>query len=73
MSVGDWILTLFITAIPLIGLVMLFVWAFGSGDNPNKTNYAKGALILYAIMIGIYLVIVIMFGAAFMGMSTMST
>ncbi len=64
MSVGDWILTLFITAIPLIGFIMLFVWAFGSGDNPNKTNFAKGALVLYAILIGIYIFFMVLFGAA---------
>ena len=40
-TVGDWVLTYLIAAIPLIGLVMLFVWAFGNDTNPNKANWQK--------------------------------
>ncbi len=64
MSVKDWAITLFITGLPIIGLIMLFVWGFGSGTNVNKANFAKGALILAAIMIAIYAVIMMIFGAA---------
>ena len=49
LSTKDWVITLLIRIIPLVGLVMLFVWAFGSGDNPNKANWAKAVLILMAI------------------------
>ena len=44
-STGDWVLTLFLTAIPIVGIIMLFVWGFGSGTNPSKANFAKAALI----------------------------
>ncbi len=64
MSVKDWAITLFITGLPIIGLIMLFVWGFGSGSNANKANFAKGALVLAAIMIAIYAVIMMVFGAA---------
>ena len=30
LSLGDWIITLIVLAIPLVNLVMLFVWGFGS-------------------------------------------
>ena len=63
-STKDWIITLLITCIPGIGIVMLFVWAFGSGTNPNKANYAKAALIWMAVMIVIYILIFMLFGAA---------
>lgn len=59
MSVTDWIVTYLISAIPLVGLVMLFVWAFSSTENPNKSNWAKSALILGAIVAAIYLVFVL--------------
>ena len=49
MSLKDWIITFLISSIPLVGFVMLFVWAFGSGENPNKSNFAKAALIWMAI------------------------
>jgi len=63
-SVKDWVITLIITAIPIVGFIMLFVWGFGSGTNENKANFAKAALIMYAIMIGLYLLFFMVFGAA---------
>ncbi|HMA68398.1 MAG TPA: hypothetical protein VKN74_00870 [Candidatus Mcinerneyibacterium sp.] len=49
-SIGDWILTLFIVSIPLIGFVMLFIWAFGSQNiSKSKANWAKATLIWMAI------------------------
>ena len=38
MSVGDWILTYLLMCIPLVGVIMLFVWAFSSGNQPSKKN-----------------------------------
>ena len=63
MSVKDWLITLLITVIPIVGFVMLFVWAFGSGAPASKANWAKAVLIFYAIMIVLYFV----FGAALLG------
>ncbi|MGM0636242.1 MAG: hypothetical protein ACQESK_09265 [Bacteroidota bacterium] len=63
---GEWFVTLLITAIPLVGLIMLFVWAFGSNTNPSKANWAKAALIWMAIMIVIYIIIGLIFGTAVM-------
>lgn len=41
-----------------------FVWAFSSNTNPNKANYFKAALILFAIVMAIYLVLaVVIFGS----------
>ena len=57
MSVGDWIITSIILAIPIIGFVMLFVWGFGSNTQPSKANWAKASL----IMIGISIVIMLLF------------
>ena len=49
MSTKDWVITLLIRIIPIVGLVMIIVWAFGSGENPNKQNWAKAMLIMIAI------------------------
>ena len=74
MSVKDWFITLFITGIPLVGLIMLFVWAFGGGANITKQNYAKGALILVALVAALYFVFFVLFAATlfstFDGMSS---
>ncbi|ODP28972.1 hypothetical protein PTI45_01481 [Paenibacillus nuruki] len=71
-SVKEWMLTLLLLAIPIVNLVMLFVWAFGGGTHPTKANYAKAGLLWAAIVIVIYLVIFLVFGAAlFAGMGNM--
>ena len=59
-SVGQWMLTLFISAIPLVGIIMLFVWGFGSSTHPEKANWAKALLIWTAIFIGFFLLLTIL-------------
>jgi hypothetical protein len=69
-TMGDWFVTLLITAIPLVGLIMLFVWAFSGGTNINKANWAKAALIWAAIITILYILIFAVFGfAMFKGFS----
>jgi len=71
-SIQEWVITLIIAAIPIIGFIMLFVWGFSTATNENKANFAKGALIVYAIMIGLYLIFMLLFGAALLnGMTNM--
>lgn len=60
-SVKEWLITNLILMIPMINLVMIFVWAFSSNTNPNKANYFKAALILFAIVMAIYLVLAVVF------------
>lgn len=60
-SVKEWLLTNLILMIPLVNIVMMLVWAFGSNTNPNKANYFKAALILFAIVMVIYLVLAVVF------------
>ena len=57
MSIGDWLITLIIIAIPLVGFVMLLVWAFDSNTNPSKSNYAKARLI-FSLLAGVVTTIV---------------
>ena len=42
-SVGDWMITALLTAIPLVGFIMLFVWGFGGNVNTSKKNWARSA------------------------------
>ena len=64
-SVKEWLITNLIMMIPLVNIVMMLVWAFGSNTNPNKANYFKATLILFAIVMVIYLVLaVVFFGSA---------
>ena len=63
-SVGDWVLTIFLTCIPCVGLILLFVWAFGSGTNESKSNWAKAQLIWVAIGIVVTIILYAIMGAA---------
>ena len=40
LSVGQWLLTIICLSIPCVNIIMLFVWAFGSG-NKSRANYCK--------------------------------
>jgi len=59
-----WTLYLFVASIPLVGFIMLLVWAFGNDGNKVRSNWAKGTLIYAAIMFALYIVIFLIFGAA---------
>ena len=62
-SVGEWIITTIILAIPIVGFIMLFVWGFGSNTQPSKANWAKATL----IMIGISIVLTFLFLGTMLG------
>ncbi len=62
-SVTDWIVVFVLQMIPFVGLVMLFVWAFGSNAAPSKANFAKAALILILISMILAAVFVALFGS----------
>lgn len=61
-SVGDWVVTYLITLIPLVGFIMLFVWAFGNNTKTSKANWAKAALILFAIGVVLSIILSVIFG-----------
>jgi len=66
-SVGDWILTIIVLALPLINIIMLFVWGFGGTTHPSKKSYCQAVLILFAIAIGLSIllgIIAMVFGLA---------
>ena len=54
-STGEWIVSLILSYIPLIGLIMLLVWAFGGGTSPTKANWAKAQLIIVVAIFGLFI------------------
>jgi len=63
-SLGDWIITLIVLAIPIVGLVMLFVWGFSSGTHPSKQIYCRATLILALVALVLVFMFAIMGGFA---------
>ncbi len=59
---------IFLQAVPIVGLIMLLVWAFSSPGNINRRNYARGSLIVTAIIIGIYVAILLLVFTIGLGM-----
>lgn len=59
MTVGQWVLTIFLSSLGIIGLILLFVWGFGSNTPTAKKNYARAMLIWYAIGIGLSILYII--------------
>tara|TARA_B100001250_G_C19734960_1_gene760341 strand:- start:97 stop:318 length:222 start_codon:yes stop_codon:yes gene_type:complete len=57
-SVGNWIVVFILMCIPLVNLIMLCVWAFGSGAPESQSNFAKAYLLL--MVIGIVLIVLMM-------------
>ncbi|MFP8488512.1 hypothetical protein ACKGJO_05370 [Gracilimonas sp. Q87] len=72
MSLGEWVLTVFISFLPLIGLVMLIVWSLSDNINPNKRNWARATLIIYLIFMVLYfLLMIFVFGSLMSGVEEM--
>lgn len=57
-SVGQYVGYTILFGLPIIGIIMLFVTAFGSDNSIGLRNYAKSVLVFYAI--GIVLTIVML-------------
>ncbi len=68
MKLSDWLITFIIQAIPLIGFIMLFVWAFGDGTHPSKKTWAQALLIFVLIGVVIAIIFFILFWSILMSM-----
>lgn len=57
MSVGDWIITMIVLAIPIVGIVMIIIWGFTSPQDTVKSvtraNFCKAYIVI--VIIGIVL------------------
>jgi heme/copper-type cytochrome/quinol oxidase subunit 2 len=58
---GDWMVTYLLMMIPVVGTIMMFVWAFGSGVKKSKSNYFKAVLLWIVIMTVVVILINIIF------------
>jgi hypothetical protein len=51
-SVGEWMFILFVGAIPIIGWIMLIIWAV-MGDNQTRKNYFRAILLWVVLLVGL--------------------
>lgn len=64
-SLGEWIISVIITKLPLIGFIMLIVWAVDKNTDVNKSNWAKSELIVKLIGFAIFVIIISIIGFSF--------
>ena len=63
-TVKEWLITMLIMIIPIVNLVMIFVYAFGGSSNPSKANYFKASLIMALIGVVLWILLFLVFGLA---------
>ena len=63
MSVGAWVGTLILTAIPIVGFICMIVWAVSSStEKRSRKNWAIAQFILMLISIVITIILVAFYG-----------
>lgn len=61
-SLGEWIIAVLVKRLPLIGLIMLIVWATDKNTDPDKANWAKAELIVKLIVFAAAMIFIAIIG-----------
>ena len=59
-TVGNWLITFVLLAIPFVNVVMLLVWALGATTHPSKKTFALANFVILGFTIPIYILAVIL-------------
>ena len=62
-SIGDWLLTFFVSGIPVVGFIMLIVWLVSSSTAKSKKNYLIAGIIWGAVISLIFVIIGVIIAA----------
>ena len=65
MGVIGYFLTMLVFYIPIVGLVLACVWAFGQNPNQSRKNFARAQILVWALLILILVVSIILGGDGF--------
>lgn len=60
-SVTSWMFMMFVTSIPVVGQIMILVWAF-TGNNQSRKNYYR-AILAWLVLIFAIIVFFVLVGA----------
>src|SRR5699024_8757090 len=63
-DLGSWVLTVFLTMIPLVNIVYLLVLAFGDNTSIAKANFARATLIWTAVGIAVSIIFAVLLATA---------
>jgi hypothetical protein len=56
-SMQEWLVTGILMCIPIVNIVLLFVWAFGNNAPISKKNWAMATLLWFLIVFVIFLIL----------------
>lgn len=63
---GEWFVTLLVLALPFVGIIMHFVWAFSEG-NVGRRNFCRATLLWMLVAFALFaiaLVLMLVFGVS---------
>lgn len=60
LTVGDWLITMIILSIPLVGFIFLLYWALSSSSNVNRKNFCIAYIVIVLIFIGLFVALMFM-------------
>lgn len=66
-STKEWVIALLLLFIPVVSLVLPFVWAFSSSEKKSKSNFFKAYLIISLISIVLCIVMFVLMFAVILG------
>lgn len=59
-SMGEWMWTLLLSAIPIVNLIPLLVWAFSSSTKASKANFSRAVLLWMVICFCLSIILLIL-------------
>lgn len=63
MTVGEWMITLLVLALPFINIIMYIVWALDGNGNANRRNFCRASLLWFFIILAISIMVFIVMAA----------
>lgn len=58
----EWALNIFLASLPIIGIILLLVWAFSDSGNIHRRAWAKGMLLIALIGLIFTFLMFLLFG-----------
>jgi hypothetical protein len=58
-SIPAWMGMMLVTAIPVVGQIMVIVWAF-AGENESRKNYFRAILVFFLLFIGLFVLLAVL-------------
>ena len=63
MSVVSYVILFILSAIPIVGLILILIYALDSTGNKNRRNYCRAIIVMWILSI----LVVFLFGASITG------